>query len=325
MRQARPAATSPPRAGGPRHRRCLAASARRSRRSRRAEAFNGARYDARLARDAAADARRVDQAAQQHLAVQRDAFGAMIIGQAGSRPDLAALQSIVESDGFSDLLVNAASLGATVDALDARRTALTAAQERADATRAAADTTATPPTRGQGHRRAGPRPGPQRRGRRPASAPRTLAARKGALLDELARLQGVSVALATRRQAGLEQRAAARARPPRRRGSLPSRRRPSRPPRPSRRPSSRQRRRLLRQHRRPQLRPRPLTETAGAAGPGPRTGARPGAGPGAGAHTGSARPPRRAAPRPRSPSPAPRSASPTAGPPPGPTPGTARA
>lgn len=175
-----------------------------------AEAFNGARYAAQQARKAAKAARVADRTAQAEAERQRTDFGSMVVGLTGSRPGLEALRSMTESTGLADLLERGSAIGATTTALSGRRAALDDAQEQADAARVTADAAAEDASAAQAAARAA-RDTAQAAEDAARERAQALAVRKGALLGELARLQGVSLQLAERRQAGLEQRAAERA------------------------------------------------------------------------------------------------------------------
>ncbi|WP_137294270.1 C40 family peptidase [Nocardioides dongxiaopingii] len=172
-----------------------------------AEAFNGARYEAGLARDAADAARTAQVAADAEVERLRVVYGRAVVSRYTNGSDLAALSAVTEAEGVESLLdrLSTARLGA--QALQAQQDGLLAAQDDAalaadDAEQAEQDAEAALTRSREAQAEA------QAAQDDAAAQAQAVAVRKAALLDELARLQGVSVAIAERRQAGLEQRAA---------------------------------------------------------------------------------------------------------------------
>ncbi len=175
--------------------------------ARAAEAFNGARHHARLTRRAAAAADRLAGAATADVAHQRDAYADAIGTSYRLAPGLTALVAITRSDGLTMVLDRAATMRNAEDALDGRydefRAAATLAEvsaDQAELARAEAETS----------RRAADtaRERAQEAARGALDEARAVAERKLVLLADLARLEGISVALAEQRQAALEEAAA---------------------------------------------------------------------------------------------------------------------
>jgi cell wall-associated NlpC family hydrolase len=169
-----------------------------------AEAYNGARYRLQQARLAERQAARESRRAARALAVVKADYRDAVLTSFVAKPELNALGAMLQADGLPSLLDRSATAGivqgefeeqraeyedavddaedaedaaeqAAADAEDAAATALTARQE-AEAAVAAA-----------------------------ATAAETASAEKTRLVRRMARLQGISVALAEERQAAIEQ------------------------------------------------------------------------------------------------------------------------
>lgn len=220
------------------------ADAAADRAARAAEAYNGARYRAVEARRARASAVVAARRAAAALAVQEDDFRAVVIATGSQGPDLGAATALLQAQGMEGLIDRVSSDRVVKDLLAARQRAWEQADARARATRedaartARAAETALADAREARDRASGA-------AREAAAAQAALASRRERLVRQLARLQGVSVALARQRQVGLAaRREAAREAAARRAAAREAAReaaaraaaraaRPSRPSRPS--------------------------------------------------------------------------------------------
>lgn len=175
-----------------------------------AEAYNGARWRADEARRAAQEARTAaGTAAADQESMRRD-YADLMVASYQDTPQLAALQAITEADGLGSMLQTASTLRAGQAALDQRYDELrastvvaTSAADRAEDAQGEADAAAD-----------------EALAARDAAATAAdsanaeaaaVAQEKTQLIADLARLQDISVALAERRQSGLEERARAAA------------------------------------------------------------------------------------------------------------------
>ncbi|MEZ5191732.1 MAG: hypothetical protein R2734_03925 [Nocardioides sp.] len=181
------------------------------------EAFNGARWKYQQARAEARQARAQAQAAAAHVAAQQAAYADTVVGAIETPPALQALGAMLEADGISSVLDDASTLQTAEGALDDQYDAYLASATVADVTATRAAEATARAARAKAHARDA-RDAAVRAQARTVARTRALAARKGDLLAELARLEGVGVALATERQRALERRA-----PPSRRRRTPSR------------------------------------------------------------------------------------------------------
>ena len=173
-----------------------------------AEAFNGARYEARLARDEAHRAATVAQDAADEADRQQDAYRDAMLSSYTSGSSLGALSSVIESDGLSELVQRSATMRSSEAALDGRYDDLRAAQS--DAEDAADDAEQALEVAEDAQERARElRDVARTAADDAAAAAQEIAGEKTQLITRLARLQGISVELAERRRAGLEARAAA--------------------------------------------------------------------------------------------------------------------
>ena len=175
--------------------------------ARAAEAFNGARYEARLAR---AEARRAADAALEaadDADRQRRAYRKAMLASYTHGSSVGALSSMVRADGLSELVERRATIRTSRDALDARYDDLRAAQDRAE--EAADDAAAALDEAEDAQARAREARDAARAAEdRAASLAAEVTREKSDLIARLAELQGVSVRLATRRRAALEARRA---------------------------------------------------------------------------------------------------------------------
>ncbi len=168
-----------------------------------AEAFNGARYRAGLARREAREARLESRAAEREVARHRDSYRDVVVGTSPVPPELAVASSILESGDLEAMIERASTIEVVSAAMAGRRDGFLDAEERATRARERAETAEhTAEVAAQEARTA--RDTAQAAMESADAEARTLATQKTSLLAELARLQGVSVRLATRRQSALE-------------------------------------------------------------------------------------------------------------------------
>ncbi|QVT78190.1 putative endopeptidase [Nocardioides aquaticus] len=177
--------------------------------ARAAEAYNGARWRAEQA-DEAADRREVLAAdAADEAADLREAYADAVLTGYEQAPTMTALSSLTRADGIGAVVDRTSALRMATEALDERTreaegAARGASAERttAVADRMAADAAADEAAQARDLAAA--------TARSAASQATLVADQRDALVARAAALQGVSTALAARRQAGLEARAAAR-------------------------------------------------------------------------------------------------------------------
>ena len=172
-----------------------------------AEAYNGARYELRLARERLVLAEERAAAAQAGVERQRAAYADAVTANYQMSPELTALSAIVDSDGFAEVVDETYTLQNAQDAIGSQYDAYRASATLADvATAQAASARSAAADAERGAREARDRARAAEAAA--ASNAQQVAGRKSRLIAELARLQGISVALAEERQEGLEQAAA---------------------------------------------------------------------------------------------------------------------
>lgn len=172
-----------------------------------AEAFNGARWRADQARDAATEAQAGAAAAQADVERQRAAYTDSIVTSYELAPGLTALSALVRSDGIDTVLQRSATMDNAANALDGnydefRAAAVVAEVARGQAERAQEDAQRAEQDALDAQQDA------QRAADVAAADAETIATEKTALIARLADLEQVSVKLAERRQSALELRAA---------------------------------------------------------------------------------------------------------------------
>lgn len=175
------------------------------------EAWNAARWEAREAEKQAAAAAKKQRQATAELARRRTDLDALLVGRYESAPELSALGAIAGEDSVDGVLARASAWYGTSSAVKALEAEEAAAAELA---RLATDEAE------QAEAHAQELADDARAARNAAEAAEqaalaqaeAVATRKERLVAEMARLQGVSVALATKRQNALEERARVRAR-----------------------------------------------------------------------------------------------------------------
>jgi cell wall-associated NlpC family hydrolase len=172
-----------------------------------AEAYNGARYEAKLARQEARRAAAVAQEAADDAERQRRAYHDSLVTSYTHGSSLGALTTVVESEGLSELVQRSATMRNSEAAMDARYDDFLASQAEAedaaeDAEQALEDAEAAEESARDA------RDAAQQAADDAAAVAQDIAAEKTDLIARLAELKGISIELAERRQAGLEARAA---------------------------------------------------------------------------------------------------------------------
>ncbi|MCD4532654.1 C40 family peptidase [Nocardioides sp. cx-169] len=172
-----------------------------------AEAFNGARYEAGLARAAARGAAQRETEALADVERLREVYASSVVTSVQSMPTLNAMTGVMESDGILDVLERMDTMRDTETALDSNydefRAASAAAAQASDAATAARADAERTETAARAARDLA-----QAAADSAAAQAQAVAEEKSRLLVEIARLQDISVGLAERRQAGLEATAA---------------------------------------------------------------------------------------------------------------------
>lgn len=175
-----------------------------------AEAYNGAQWaadQARKAADQARDAAKQAQAAQQ---AQRKAYAQSIVGNYQAAPELTSLAGMAKADGIDQIQQQTQAMRTSQDALNAQYGRLQASASLAKVTAAQATDTETKATAAEADAK-------QKRDAAAAAAQQAqneaagIAVQKTKLIKQLAQLKHVSVAIAAKRQAALEERAQERA------------------------------------------------------------------------------------------------------------------
>lgn len=170
-----------------------------------AEAYNGAQWrlaEARTAeRQAAREARR---AAQALVVVKADYRDAVLTSFVGGSPELDAFSAMLDADGLPSLVDREATADIIQGEFEEKRTAYEdAADEAADAEQAAEDAASDAEDAAEDALVA--KEDAESAVDAAAAAADSVAAEKTRLLRRMARLEGISVALAEERQAALEQ------------------------------------------------------------------------------------------------------------------------
>ncbi len=172
-----------------------------------AEAFNGARYEAKLAR---ADARRAEAVAvdaAEDADRQREAYQDTLVSSYTHGSSLGALSSVVESDGLSELVQRTATMRNSESAMDARYDDLRDAQSKAEDAQEDADDALEVANDAQEQARDA-RDAAQVAADAAAAMAQDIAVERTDLIARMAELQGISIELARQRRSGLEARAA---------------------------------------------------------------------------------------------------------------------
>ncbi|WP_126688195.1 C40 family peptidase [Nocardioides ferulae] len=172
-----------------------------------AEAYNGARWEARQARRAATAAERAAGAAAGDVERQQDAYADALVTSYQTSPGLAGLSSLTRADGISDALERLATMRTAEDALDGNYDEFRAAAVLAEVSLEQAAEAREEAERAASRARAA-RDAAAAAADAAAGEASVVAAEKDALIARLAQLQDISVALAERRQSALEAQAA---------------------------------------------------------------------------------------------------------------------
>ncbi|WP_345520932.1 NlpC/P60 family protein [Nocardioides conyzicola] len=172
-----------------------------------AEAFNGARWHADQAREAAAKAQQGVTAAEADVERQRRAYTDSLVTSYELQPSLTALSAIVHSHGITSVQERTVTMGNAEDALDGNYDEFRAAAVVADVARDRAERARTDAEKAERDALEAKRSA-QRAADAAASDAQAIAAEKATLITRLAELQHISVDLAQRRQSTLEARAA---------------------------------------------------------------------------------------------------------------------
>ena len=171
-----------------------------------AEAYNGARWQAGQARKAARLAQRESDAAAADYRRQAEVYADTLVSSYETMPELSGLTAVLESDDLGTLVDRSATLENASDAMDQREDEFRAASARADRARTRAEAAEAEALAAKDQAETA-RDQAAAAAEAAAAEAQAVAEEKGRLLGKLARLEGISVELATQRQAGLEQRA----------------------------------------------------------------------------------------------------------------------
>ncbi|TYL54855.1 NlpC/P60 family protein [Nocardioides sp. BGMRC 2183] len=173
-----------------------------------AEAYNGARWKAQVARRELRAAEAASRRADTRLAEQRETYRRTLVSTLGSDIDLTALTAVFDADGVSSLLSDATAIDTVQGALQTQHEKYTTAADEAEKAETAADQAATAATDAATVAREA-RDDASAAASAAATVATSTAARKDRLVRRLARLQGVTVELVRERQERAEERARA--------------------------------------------------------------------------------------------------------------------
>ncbi|MEX0426292.1 C40 family peptidase [Nocardioides sp. DS6] len=169
-----------------------------------AEAYNGARWRAERARAEARAARRVQRSATADLEKQRQAYAGSLVSGYSSGQGLSAVAGLVQPGGIDEVQRRSSTVASAQSALDAKFQRYQASKTLADVAEdqaSAAEKKAVAAERTARSKREAAR----QAANAAAAQARSVAAERTRLLRQLAHLQHISVALATRRQDALEE------------------------------------------------------------------------------------------------------------------------
>jgi len=155
------------------------------------EAYNGAQWAADRARAAADQARAAAARAKAAQETQREAYASGVVGNYQAAPEVTALAGMAKADGIDQVQQQTQAMDTAQKALNAQYGRVQASAAEADA-KTKRDAAAAAQAQAQG-------------------AASAIAAQKQQLITQLARLKNVSVRIAAKRQAALEERAQERA------------------------------------------------------------------------------------------------------------------
>jgi cell wall-associated NlpC family hydrolase len=174
------------------------------------EAWNGARYRLEQARRDAAAAGERAGIARHSVATQRRAYTDAVVDSYQRAPELSAVVSIAQADGVQSVVEQATTLSQTESAMDTRYDGFRAASTLADVAHQQAEDAETEAARLQVEAREA-RDAAAAAADAAAQEADAIAQQKTELIEELARLQDVSVEMAEERQSALEAQALAEA------------------------------------------------------------------------------------------------------------------
>lgn len=174
------------------------------------EAYNAARWKLEQAKKEARSAEARADSATESLEVQEDSYNQVLAATYEMSPDLTAMSSVVAEDGTSSMIDSANTVynvNTSMDDITARyEAARTVADLTSDEADAAHDTAADLEADAEAARRTA-----EQQEQSALSQATMIASHKDELIAELAELQNISVSLAGKRQAALEQAAQERA------------------------------------------------------------------------------------------------------------------
>lgn len=171
-----------------------------------AEAYNGARYRLQLAQRAAAKAEREARSARWRVSRMRTGVVDSVTSSYEQSPSLAAMSALTSADGIDSVLESMTTMSNAEQALGQRYGDFQDARESAEKASSRAESTRQDAVQAA-DRAAAAREAAGRAAQAAQAEAVSISQRKSELVAELARLEGVSVRLATQRQAGLEERA----------------------------------------------------------------------------------------------------------------------
>ena len=171
------------------------------------EAWNGARYRLDQARQAASAADERAGIARTDVDRQQDAYADALVSSYEMSPALTAVASMVQADGIGTVVQQSTTMRAAESALDSRYDGFVAASTLANVAVDQAESARAEAAAAQVEARAA-RDAARDAADAAAAEASAIASRKGELIQELADLQDISVALAEQRQEALDEQAA---------------------------------------------------------------------------------------------------------------------
>ncbi len=171
------------------------------------EAWNGARYRLDQARQAASAADERAGIARTDVGRQQDAYADALVSSYEMNPTLTAVASMVQADGIGTVVEQNTTMRAAESALDSKYDGFIAASTLADVAVGQAEAARAEAAAAQVEARAA-RDQARAAADTAAAEAESIAASKSELIQELAELQDISVALAEQRQEALDERAA---------------------------------------------------------------------------------------------------------------------
>jgi cell wall-associated NlpC family hydrolase len=171
------------------------------------EAWNGARYRLDQARLAASAADERAGIAHTDVDRQQDAYADALVSSYQMSPTLTAVASMVQADGIGTVVQQSTTMRAAESALDSRYDGFVAASTLANVAVDQADAARAEAAAAQVAARTA-RDAARQAAEAAAAEASAIASHKGELIEELAELQDISVALAEQRQEALDEQAA---------------------------------------------------------------------------------------------------------------------